>query len=308
MKIYNTIENYKSSGEAVIALGFFDGVHMGHRSVLEYAKKIAEKNSLKCIALTFDQCSSNAISGKTVTPIITSNNEKAYRISGLEIDELVFIPFLKIKDLSPKDFFEQILIKTFNGKHFVCGENYTFGAKKQGDIQTLKNLCNEFSCTATTVSPVFYENQLVSSTKIRSLISNGEMELANTLLCSPYSICSKVEWGNQIGRTIGVPTINQLFFDGSVIPEYGVYVSKTTVGENEYPSISNVGLRPTVNSNKAVNIETHIIKQYFDLYDKDIRVEIYKYIRPEIKFNSLDKLREQIQHDILISKKYFKQN
>ncbi|MBE6904456.1 MAG: bifunctional riboflavin kinase/FAD synthetase [Ruminococcaceae bacterium] len=305
MKIFNNIENYKSSGEAVIALGFFDGVHMGHRSVLERAKKIASEKSLRCIALTFDKCASNVISGKTVTPIITSNNEKAYRISELGIDELVFIPFLQIKDLSPDEFFKKILIDIFHGKHFVCGENYTFGAKKQGNIQTLAKLCQDLDCDFTTVSPVFYENQLVSSTKIRSLISNGEMELANTLLCSPYSICSKVEWGKQLGRTIGVPTINQFFFNESIIPKHGVYISKTTVGENEYPSISNIGLRPTVDCDTAVNIETHIIKHYFDLYDKDIRIELYKYIRPEIKFDSLDQLKEQIQKDILLSKQFF---
>lgn len=306
MKIFSNIDDYKSHGKSVISLGFFDGVHIGHKSLLERTAEIAKLKGLTSIALTFDKHAGNYISGKIATPLIIDNSEKAYQISLCGLENLIFLEFCpELSKMSPEAFVTEILIKALNAKYLICGENYTFGAEKSGNVRVLKTLCEKYGLELEVVKPVSINGRAVSSSIIREAIQKGNIEKANLLLGREYSLSAVVETGRQIGRTIGIPTINQSFFEGSVIPAHGVYISRTIIDDDEYPSISNVGVRPTIDNQSKVNMETHIIRQYFDVYNRCIKVSLLKKIRDEKKFENLEDLKIQIRRDIEKSKEYF---
>ncbi len=289
----------------VIALGNFDGVHRGHAALLRQTVAAAKEMGLTSAALIFDRDPDNVFAGACVTPHLTDNESKAAYIRELGIDEVIYIPFdAKTANLSPTAFVEKA-IKEFDAAMLICGFHYRFGVGASGNADILKRLCEQQGIGCRVIEPVTEEGMLISSTKIRSLVRSGNMELAAKLLGRPFTVTGPVYHGKKLGSVLGFPTINQTLDDFSIVPMYGVYATRVHVGGEWCEAVTNVGVRPTVEKTQAYNIETYIIDRQIDLYDQRVAVAFYKMLRPETKFLSVDALREAIRENVLQTKEYF---
>jgi riboflavin kinase/FMN adenylyltransferase len=289
----------------VIALGNFDGVHRGHAALLREAVAAAKERGCTSAALIFDRDPDNVFAGACVTPHLTDNESKAAYIRELGIDEVIYIPFdARTANLSPSAFVEKT-VKEFGAAMLVCGFHYRFGVGASGNADTLKRLCEQMGIGCRVIEPVTQEGMLISSTKIRSLVRSGNMELAAKLIGRPFTVSGEVYHGKKLGVTLGFPTINQTLDDFSIVPMYGVYATRVLVNGEWCEAVTNVGVRPTVEKTRAYNIETYIIDRKIDLYGKTVPVAFYKMLRPETKFPSVEALREAIRENVLQTKEYF---
>ena len=278
------------------ALGTFDGLHIGHTEVIRNAVKLANENGFDPIVMLFDVHPLSVICGKTPAKLI-SDEKREELINGLGAKPVIF-DFKKIADYSKEEFFRSILINELNVGAVCCGENFRFGKNAYGDTEYLKSECEKNGILLSALPLVSVNGECVSSTKIRSLIQNGEIERANDMLCRYFSYSSEVVNGKHLGRKLGIPTINQTVDERLVRPKNGVYASFTTVNGKKYSSITNIGVRPTVENTECVNSETHILDFDGNLYGKSPEIELVSFIRDEKKFSSVSELREQIERDI----------
>ena len=289
----------------VIALGNFDGVHRGHAALLRQASAAAKEMGVTSAALIFERDPDNVFAGDCVTPHLTDNESKAAYIRELGIDEVIYIPFdAKTANLSPAAFVEKT-VKEMGAVMLVCGFHYRFGVGASGNADTLKRLCAQQGIACRVIEPVTEEGMLISSTKIRSLVRSGNMELAAKLLGRPFTVAGEVYHGKRLGVTLGFPTINQTLDDFSIVPMYGVYATRVLVDGQWCDAVTNVGVRPTVEKTRAYNIETYILDRDVNLYGKTVAVAFYKMLRPETKFPSVDALRAAIEENVLQTKEYF---
>ena len=296
MRIFDKI-SYCSTTPSVVALGCFDGVHLGHASVIKKAVDIAKELALPCIVFTFDAPPKSFFSGKSAS-LITSNEKKAELISALGADMLLSVPFTAdIAILSPNEFAEQILVKNLNSAHIVCGFNYTFGARASGNTEFLSDFCKNHGIGLTVMPKLEISGECVSSSLIRELIRSGNVERAASLLGRAYSISAEVIGDKGLARKLGFATANQVFPDNTLIPKNAVYETRTTLGGNVFSAITNVGTRPTVNGT-TLCAETHILDFSEDLYGKTLEIEFVRFIRDERKFDSIDELKSQVLEDI----------
>ena len=290
------------SHPTILCLGNFDGVHIGHRQLV--ASVLQNQTTLKSEypdvvsgAWFFD---SNFY--KT-TDEIYSLSEKLDVFADLGLEYAIIANFDEMKGLSPSSFVCDVLKRDCKCIHAVCGENFRFGSKASGNPKMLSDLM----CQNATVLPLLtFDADVVSSTYIRSLLANGAVEKANELLSQNYSICESVVHGKALGRKLGIPTINQNIQSKSLILKNGIYATVCTLDGHRYYGVTNVGVRPTVESSKHKNIETYIIGFDGDCYDKLVKIEFVHRIRDEMKFDSIDALKSQIESDISATKSYFK--
>ena len=306
MKIYSSI-NHSSRTPCVVALGCFDGVHVGHAKVISTAREIADSLGCACAVWTFDQPPRNYFVKNSV-PLITDKKEKEKLIRALGADKLISVPFTReTARISAEDFFENILVNRLRSVHIVCGFNYTFGAEGKGNNRMLAELCKERGIGFTTVNAVSVSGITASSSAIRDALTDGNTELATALLGRPYSIKTVVISGQHLGRRLGFPTLNQKLPEGRLVPKRGVYVTKIAVDgyKKHYFGITNVGIRPTVGGT-ALFAETNIFDFSDDLYGRTVTVEFLDFLREERKFPTLTLLTEQIKKDVLTAKEYIK--
>lgn len=304
MKIYSSV-NHSSRSSCVVALGCFDGVHIGHAKVISTAREIADRLGCACAVWTFDEPPRNYFI-KNGVPLITNQKEKEELIRTLGVDKLISVPFtLETARISAEDFFENILVNRLRAVHIVCGFNYTFGAQGLGNEKMLESLCHKKGIGFTAVSAVSVSGVTASSSAIRDALIDGNTELANSLLGRPHSLRTVVISGQHLGRRLGFPTLNQEFPAGRLVPKRGVYVSRITIDgkKNPYFGITNVGIRPTVGGT-SLFAETNIFDFSGDLYGKTVKVEFLKFLRDERKFPTLTLLTEQIEKDVLSAKEY----
>lgn len=289
-----------NSGTAV-ALGSFDGLHKGHMSVIACALAQREHGLVPTVLL-FD--SHPLLTLKGFSPdVILQNSLRDQILDNLDITSS-FISFSEIKDYSPEEFFEHILLNKLRSEVICCGWNYRFGKNGSGNVNTLEQLCAANNKKLIVVPHVDYDDEPISSSRIRNLIINGNIEDANKMLGRAFSYTAIVKCGHQRGRLIGAPTINQYFDEGFIKPKSGVYASYTTVDGVDYPSVTNIGLRPSF-ENEDFRSETYILNFDGDLYGQNIEVHLLKYIRPEEKFDSLNTLKIQIASDTEMSVNIF---
>ena len=299
--------SYRSPLPSVVALGCFDGVHLGHTAVLSEARERATALGCACTVLTFTEPPRNFFSPRSV-PLITDAITKRERIAALGADTLVCVPFSsEIAAMSAEDFFENILLDRLRACHIVCGYNYSFGAKGLGNTVLLEQLCAERGIGLSVLPAVKVGEMPVSSSDIRRAVMEGRPEDAQAMLGRPYALTATVVNGQHLARSLGFPTINQIFPDGMLIPRAGVYASRVTVeGESVfYNGISNVGIRPTV-TDHTLCCETHLFDFSGDLYGRSVTVELLSFLRPERKFDSIDTLAEQVRADMNAAKKILK--
>ena len=283
-----------------IALGTFDGLHIGHRAVITAEKTEYEKK----IALMFKEHPQVSLTGSHPGILITPEKERALlKKWGVEAE---YIDFDSVSSLSPEEFVDEILVKKYNARALSCGFNYRFGKGASGNVDTLRCLCAEREIKLNVVSPVEYLNEPVSSTRIRKAISQGQMAAVTKMLGRYYSYDFEVKHGDERGRILGSPTINQFFMKDFQVPEFGVYASVTVIDGKSYPSVTNIGVRPTIEGISEKRSETNIIGFQGDLYGKHPEVFIVEKIRGELKFNSLEELSSQIAKDRQASQEILK--
>lgn len=280
-----------------VALGCFDGVHIGHAKILQLAKSIADDRKLSFAVYSFKEPPKNFFS-TTPVPLITSFEEKESLMKNHGVEILVCPDFNSIiAAMSPEEFFYGHILDRLGAKHIICGYNYRFGKSGQGDATLLASLCRERGIELTVVPEVIFDGEEVSSSSIRRLLLSGEIKKANSLLGRTYSLKRPVVDGQHLGRTLGFPTINQTFEQGAEILARGVYATKTRIDTKVYRSITNVGTRPTVDGS-TLCAETNIFDYEGDLYGRTLTVEFIEFLRPEVKFSSLDELKAQVESDI----------
>lgn len=282
-----------------VALGCFDGVHIGHKALID--EVVRGDDGLVSAIWTFSE--------PLTVPYIEKVEDRIRLCSKLGIRFAICESFERFRQMTPSEFVSH-LAKSYNVKRIVCGEDFRFGKNREGDVSVLKSECEALGIRVTVVDNVYTEldgeKQKVSSTLIRSLISEGRVDVAAKLLGRPFAVSGVVVNGNNLGRTIQVPTLNQRLEKCRIMPKNGVYNTACNVNGNRYPCITNVGVRPTVvTGSHEKNCETHIIGEKLDLYGEIVSVEFHNYVREERKFDSLEELRSQITLDIESSVKFF---
>lgn len=287
----NNVPEYNTA----VAMGLFDGLHYGHRTVIRYAADIAERfRDAVPAVFTFDTAS---VTSKGVDCIL-SREMKFELIDGLGVKYIYSPDFMNFKDLSGEDFVQLVLCDKLFAKYAVCGEDFRFGKGAAWGVAELDRLCRKSGITLYVVPPVREDGgERVSSTLIRKLIKEGKIEEANVMLGSRFTLKLPVAYGRQLGRKLDFPTINQYLPKRQIAPRFGVYASRTEVCGRVYRSVTNVGVKPTVGSDAPL-AETYIID--FDggeLYGETARVSLISFIRPERKFDGIDELKKQIAED-----------
>lgn len=280
-----------------MALGYFDGVHLGHARVI----KQAVGQNLFTTVVTFEQNPGKTESGKTIYEI-TCRALKEKAIASLAADSILYLDFQKVRDMEPASFID-MLISRINIKYICTGFNYRFGKNAKAGVQELKKLCEPHGITVCAVPPVCVGGAVISSSRIRKLIESGEVKKAAQLLGRPFAIYSEIVHGRMLGRKLGTPTINQLLPPPQILPRFGVYASLVCINGKRLPAVTNVGVKPTV-SNKGIPLaETFIFDFRSDLYGKSIQVDLIDFVRPEKRFDDIEQLSSQMKHDAEKSKK-----
>lgn len=285
--------------ERVIALGFFDGVHLGHGALLRRAVEEAKKRGCESAVFTFDRPPKEVITG-VPCPLINSPEDRAALVKRLYgIDEMLMVPFDDEMRTTPWDrFVTDILVGRYGAVHLVAGHDHHFGHKNQGSPELLREKCAELGLGCDIIPAVTIGGVTVSSTHIRKLLEEGDVETARAFLGHPHVLTQTVGHGRQLGRTIGIPTANLVAPPHVLLPRRGVYAAKITLPDGRaFGGVTNVGVRPTVNNGQDVTVEPWILDFDGDLYGQAIRVEFYRRLRDERKFDSLDALRSQIETD-----------
>ena len=291
MRIYEnfTSDNYIDDDISAVCIGGFDGVHLGHQELLKFTK---ESSNLFQI-VTFDILPKKYFNNEH--KLLTTNNEKIELFKKFEPSNLVFINFEHVMKFSPKTFCE-MLKNNMKAKNIYVGNDFKFGINRDGDVDYLKKYFDEDSVH--TIEDYEHNNEKISSTLIRSFLSEGLVEHANEALGYEYSLTGTVIKGDQRGSQIGFPTAN-LNIDKSIqIPKNGVYKVDVLLNEYLYKGIMNIGYKPTVSEENKLSLEVHIFDFKDDIYDADLTVHFKKFIRDEIKFSSIDELIQQISKDI----------
>ncbi|MCH5349387.1 MAG: riboflavin biosynthesis protein RibF [Oscillospiraceae bacterium] len=286
------------NGSTAVAMGLFDGLHYGHRTVIKKALDIAaEYPGIDPAVFTFDTISVTS-KGSGGVEYILSRDTKFELIDGLGVRYIYSPDFMNFKDLSGEEFVELVLCDKLAAKFVVCGEDFRFGTGASCGTDELDKLCRKHGIRIFVVPPVReVHGHRISSTMIRRLINEGDIETANMLLGSHFSFRLPVAYGRQLGRTLDFPTINQYFPKKQVMPRFGVYASKTEVRGNVYRSITNIGVKPTVGSEAPI-AETYMIGfDGSDIYGEMVRVSLISFVRPEMKFENTEELKKQIASD-----------
>ena len=302
MKIYNNPNINKKHCNGVIAIGNFDGLHLGHQKVIKEAKRKAKKNKIPVGVMTFEPVPVMFFNKKIRNHRINSLEQKKIQLKKLKLDFLIIIKFNKnFSSQSAEEFVKNIISRKTKCRYLYVSKNFKFGFKRQGNIKTLKKLEKKYNFKNIITRPYTKDNKIISSTYLRKKIGLGKIDEVNELLNRNWSVNGKVIKGQKRGRKIGFPTCNLKLSD-YVIPKLGVYAVKVK-SKNFYKNgIANIGYRPTFNGQNIL-LETNIFGINKNLYNKVISIDFKKFIRPEKKFRNLKHLKKQIKLDIKQAKK-----
>ena len=302
MKFFHSWQEIPSAYQnAVVAIGNFDGFHKGHRIIVEQAVKIAHQENRPVVLMTFEPHPSGFFRPGGRTFRITPIRSKVRAICQLPIDGFCVFKFnRRFADMSSKYFIENVLIKGLHAAHIVVGEDFGFGKNRQGNVAYVRKNYPDLPITA--VKKLRDQNgEIISSSRIRAFLRDGEIEKASGLMEHPFEMEGYVIHGTQRGRKIGFPTINIIPGD-SILPRIGVYAASVDIDGKSFHAIANVGYRPTVNGENVL-LEAHILNFSGDLYGQRLRVRLQTFIRPEIRFGSIEELKEQIIKDSEIAER-----
>ncbi len=289
--------------KTIYALGFFDGVHLGHQALLTACRNLAAQTGAIPGVVTFDGHPDALVTGEAPA-LLNSIEERKDLLCSYGMEKIVVLPFdEKLMTLSWQDFFA-FLRETCRAAGLVCGSDFRFGYRGQGTADQLKAACASVGIPCVIVPQQEVDGIRVSSTHIRSLIENGEMEEAVKFLGHPHIQTGVVQTGATLGRKMGTPTANLAIFEGKILPKFGVYACKIQTETGRFLAVANVGTRPTVNG-AGITVEPWILDFAGDLYGKTVTLEFYQFLRPEQKFASLEELRQEIQKNAAQTREYF---
>lgn len=294
-------------GRKVIALGFFDGVHLGHQALLRRTAERAKERGMPSAVFTFDRSPREFVTGSAV-PLLTTAEERREAICRLfPIEEVIIAPFDEKMMTMPWVDFVLALAQEYRAGWLVAGHDFRFGHKNAGTPALLSKKAAALGMGCDIIPAVTLDGVTVSSTHIRALLERGEAEEAARFLGRPFAMTGPVRHGKGLGGSrLNAPTVNLVPTAGRLIPAFGVYVTRVSVGGGAYQAVTNVGVRPTVDDCGGVTVESHLLDQSVQVYGKGCQVEFLKMLRPERKFSSLDALREQIARDAEGARVYFR--
>ena len=293
MGVYFELNENKNT---VLALGFFDGVHFAHQTLIKKTVELAQKNGIKSALITFLDSPFYILTGKNPS-YITLLDDKINLIQNLGVDDIYVLDFNKYKLMEADDYIHNVLIEHFHPKFIVTGFNHRFGANKKGDSKLLSSFNHDFNYVE--INPIYKNDILISSTNIKKFISDGEIELANKMLNRNFSIKGTVIKGQEIARTLGYRTANIILDNKLIKPKYGVYFGYSYYKNTKYPSLINFGIRPSVDKNLVETLEIHLLNFNKNLYGEELKVEFETFRRGEIKFSNIEELKNQINSDYL---------
>ena len=296
-----------STNQRVIALGFFDGVHTAHGALLRRVKEVAAERNAVPAAFTFDCHPSARLSGRSV-PLLTSVEDRAFLMqSRYGMEEILVASFDEMMQMNWADFISHYLAGEQSAVHVVCGNDFRFGWKGEGNPERLKSKCAELGIGCDVIGAIELDGIRVSSTYIRTLIESGDMERAAEFLGHPHILSDIVTPGKRLGRTLGFPTVNLHFQPGVIVPAYGVYAAKVYLEDgSEQIAVVNVGVRPTVEEVSEPNVEAFLLNFEGDLYGQRVRVEFYHRIRGERKFPNVETLTQEVLRNAEETRAYFR--
>ena len=292
-----------------VAIGFFDGVHIGHAALLEKTKQRALESGATPSVVSFDVHPDNLVFGAEVKLINSALGREDLIRRFFGIDNIVFLHFNRHMMTMPWDEFLDSLCEELNISHIVVGHDFCFGHRGEGTAEKLRDYCAGHSLGCDVIPPVTLDGRIVSSTYIRTLIENGQMEEARRYLGHPHILTDTVHSGYHLGSRLGAPTINMYFPEGVLVPRHGVYATRVCLeGGESYPAVTNVGVRPTVGSGNRVSVESHLLDYSGNLYGRQARVEFFAFLREEQQFADYEKLSAQIARDAETAREYFEKN
>lgn len=296
MQYIKGLDAFDGRNQTAVTLGKFDGLHRGHQKLLNRIIKYAQKEDCDSVVCAFDMD----------RDCLMTNEERRVFLED-KVDYLIEIPFTKeLMEMEAEKFIEEILHKKLHAAHIVVGTDFNFGHEKRGNHQMLEKYAAKYGYTVDVVEKAYYKDREISSTYIRELLLDGNVPLANELLGYPYEITSVVEHGQQLGRTLGFPTMNLAPQEKKILPKYGVYACRVLVDGVWYGGVGNAGVKPTVAQEKRRLFEVYVYGYEGDAYGKTATVQILEFERPETKFHSVEELKDRVMKDMRYGEEYLK--
>ncbi|WP_134387961.1 bifunctional riboflavin kinase/FAD synthetase [Flavobacterium psychrophilum] len=306
MKVFYSISDFKCEKKTVATLGTFDGVHLGHQKIISRLLNNTQNKHLESVVLTFSQHPRSVLQVESNIKLLNTNAEKIALLEKKGIDNLIIHPFdASFSELTGEDFVKNILVDQLNIKKIIIGYDHRFGKNRASDIHDLIYFGKKYHFDVEQISAKEIDEISISSTKIRKAIQDGNIKLANQYLGYNYLFAGNVIRGQQLGRTIGFPTANiSIENTQKIIPKNGVYIVEGSWQGKNHQGMMNIGTKPTVDG-KNTTIEVHFFNRNEDLYNLEITISVCEFIRAEVKFNSIEELKRQLQQDKIISLDYF---
>lgn len=303
MQIIEKETAFQLNTPSAVAIGKFDGIHRGHQSLLRHVLEQKEKG-LQAVVFTFDPSPAVFFSGEEL-PELTTKKEKRKLFRELGIDILIEFPLsAETAATEPERFIEEVLAEQMKTAYIAAGTDLSFGKAGKGDAALLEKMAEQSGYRTEIIEKVCSEGVEISSSYVRDVIKQGDMEKAERLIGEAYSVSGVVAHGKRLGRRLGMPTVNLLPEKEKLLPPYGVYFSEVSVGERVYKGITNIGCKPTVNEEKQAGVETYLYDFAQDIYGKEITVRLFSFHRPERKFSSVEALKKQMAADIAQGRYY----
>ncbi|HME43621.1 MAG TPA: bifunctional riboflavin kinase/FAD synthetase [Syntrophorhabdales bacterium] len=304
MQVFESLDLPVKFPNPVLTIGNYDGVHVGHRTIIEITKGKAREMGGTSMLMTFHPHPLHVLRPDKELPSITPLEEKKRLIEEAGVEVLLIVPFTEeFSHFTPEDYVKDILVRRLDIKGLVVGYDFRFGRGGRGDIEGMKKYAEAYGFFVEVVSAVTIGGEKVGSNKIRRLLQSGDIDRANLLLGRPYMVSGKVIRGEGRGRAFGFPTIN-LKTDFDLVPPNGVYISQVVIGNQTLQSATNIGCNPTFGGQERT-IETFIFDYGGELYGKDVRLFFHVKLREEVRFESVSELRQQIERDVIAAREYF---
>ncbi len=309
MKVLSSLSALPVLRNPCVTLGTYDGVHVGHHMILKQLIHRAAETSKDSMLITFDPHPRQALGLGNVS-LLTPLDEKIELLAKTGLDYLLVLPFTKeFSNQNATDFINRVLIQELNISEIILGYDHKFGHNREGDVHLLGNVLGKSGRLVTEIPAQDVDEIIVSSTRIRSALIQGDIETANRLLGYPYQINGKVVMGNQLGKTVGFPTANiELTNHSKLVPGNGVYAVKLRLKNRTHLGMMNIGVRPTVSNSRHRVIEVHLFDFNEDFYGESVSITIYNHIRMEQAFSGLEALTEQLKKDEINSRSFFSSN
>lgn len=305
MEYIHGVKDFMLKQPSAVTLGKFDGVHMGHQKLIAIVKEKARENHLLSAAYTFDRIPLSICPQKH-QHFITTNSERRVIMEQLGLDVEIEYPFTEeLMRTEPEDFIQHMIIEQLQAKVVVVGTDYRFGRERLGDAAMLVEKGPQYGFETIVVEKEKYQEREISSTYIREELRAGHMETANVLLGRPYSLYGIVCRGNQLGRQLNLPTMNIYPPESKLLPPKGVYASVTVMDGQKYYGVTNLGTKPTVSDNPGIGVETNLFDYEGDAYGKQIEVQLLHFLRQEMRFDSVEALKKQMESDAAFAKNMF---